>query len=30
MLDPTAPLRRAQWDAAIATLRQIAPNNPNL
>jgi hypothetical protein len=30
MLDPTAPLRQAQWDAAIATLRQIDPQNPNL
>jgi hypothetical protein len=30
MLDPEAPLRQAQWDAAIATLRQIDPANPNL
>jgi hypothetical protein len=30
MLDPTAPLRQAQWDAAIATLREIDPDNPNL
>ncbi|MFZ3234963.1 MAG: hypothetical protein WA184_06270 [Stellaceae bacterium] len=29
MLDPEAPLRQAQWDAAIATLRQIDPANPN-
>jgi hypothetical protein len=30
MLDPTAPLRQAQWDAAIATLRRIDPDNPQL
>lgn len=30
MLDPTAPLRQAQWDAGIATLRQIDPGNPQL
>ncbi len=30
MLDPTGPLRQAQWDAAIATLRQIDPGNPQL
>ena len=28
--DPMAPLRQAQWDAAIATLRQVDPKNPNL
>ena len=30
MLDPLAPVRQAQWDAAIATLREIDPNSPNL
>jgi hypothetical protein len=30
MLDPLASVRQAQWDAAIATLREIDPNNPNL
>ena len=30
MLDPLAPARQAQWDAAIARLREIDPNNPNL
>lgn len=30
MLDPLAPVRQAQWDAAIATLREIDPSNPNL
>jgi hypothetical protein len=30
MLDPLAPLRQAQWDAAIATLREIDLKNPNL
>jgi hypothetical protein len=30
VLDPPAPLRQAQWHAAIATLREIDPNNPNL
>lgn len=30
MLDPLAPVRQAQWDVAIATLREIDPNNPNL
>lgn len=30
MLDPLAPVRQAQWDAAIARLREIDPNNPNL
>ncbi len=30
LLDPAASLRQAQWDAAIATLRQIDPKNPNL
>jgi hypothetical protein len=29
MLDPTGPLRQAQWDAAIITLREIDPQNPN-
>lgn len=29
MLDPTAPLRQAQWDAAIATLRRIDPTLAN-
>jgi hypothetical protein len=30
LLDPTAPLRQAQWDAAIATLREIDPGNRQL
>lgn len=30
LLDPEGPVRQAQWDAAIATLRQIDPQNPNL
>jgi hypothetical protein len=30
MLDPTAPPRQAQWDAATATLRQLDPSNPQL
>jgi hypothetical protein len=30
ILDPLAALRQAQWDAAIATLREIDPSNPNL
>ncbi len=30
MLDPLAPVRQAQWDAAMATLREIDPGNPNL
>lgn len=30
MLDPTAVIRRAQWDAATATLREIDPANPQL
>lgn len=30
LLDPAAPLRQAQWDAAIARLRAIDPHNPNL
>jgi len=30
MLDPLAPMRQAQWDAAVATLREIDPNNRNL
>lgn len=30
LLDPLAPVRQVQWDAAIATLREIDPNNPNL
>ncbi|HEV7996130.1 MAG TPA: hypothetical protein VGP52_07715 [Stellaceae bacterium] len=30
MLDRLAPLRQAQWDAAMATLREIDPGNPNL
>ncbi|MBV8739029.1 MAG: hypothetical protein JO007_17580 [Alphaproteobacteria bacterium] len=30
MLDSMAPVRQAQWDAAIATLRQIDPTNPHL
>ena len=30
VLDPLAPVRQVQWDAAIATLREIDPNNPNL
>jgi hypothetical protein len=30
MLDPAAPLRQAQWDTAIATLREIDPSNRNL
>jgi filamentous hemagglutinin len=29
-LDPMAPVRRAVWDARIALLRRIDPNNPNL
>src|SRR5580658_8951324 len=30
MLDPTAPLRQMQWDAATATLRQLDPGNLQL
>jgi hypothetical protein len=30
LLDPTAPPRQAQWDAAIATLREIDPGNRQL
>jgi hypothetical protein len=30
MLDPEGPVRQAQWDAAIATLRQIDSANPQL
>jgi hypothetical protein len=30
ILDPTAPVRQAVWDARIALLRRIDPNNPNL
>jgi hypothetical protein len=30
MLDRLAPVRQAQWDAAMATLREIDPGNPNL
>ncbi len=30
LLDPMAPVRQAQWEAAIATLRRIDPKNPNL
>jgi hypothetical protein len=30
MLDPLASVPQAQWDAAIATLREIDPSNPNL
>ncbi len=30
MLDPEAPVRKALWDAQIATLRQIDPGNPQL
>jgi len=30
MLDPLAPVRQAQWDAAIATLREIDPGNRQL
>jgi hypothetical protein len=30
MLDPEASLRQTLWDARIAALRQIDPNNPNL
>lgn len=29
-LDPLAEVRQAQWDAGIATLRRIDPNNPQL
>jgi hypothetical protein len=29
-LDPLAELRQALWDAALATLREIDPSNPNL
>jgi hypothetical protein len=30
MLDPEAPVRQAQWEAAFATLREIDPANPQL
>jgi hypothetical protein len=30
MLDPNVPLRQAQWDTAIATLRAIDPDNAQL
>lgn len=30
LLDPMAPVRQAQWEAAIATLRRIDPKNLNL
>jgi hypothetical protein len=30
MLDPMGPPRQAQWDAQIAILRRLEPNNPNL
>ena len=30
LLDPMVPLRQARWDAGMATLRQIDPQNPNL
>lgn len=30
MLDPQAPVRQAQWEAAIAILREIDPANPQL
>lgn len=30
ILDPMAPMRQAVWDAHIALLRRIDPNNPNL
>ena len=29
-LDPLAAVRQAQWDAGLATLREIDPSNPNL
>ena len=29
-LDPLAEVRQAQWEAGIATLRRIDPNNPQL
>jgi hypothetical protein len=30
ILDPIAPVRQAQWDARVETLRRLDPNNPNL
>lgn len=30
MLDPTAQLRQAQWDARLYLLRRLEPSNPNL